>query len=88
MRNVALDYGTEGTSAENFEILVNGLHLPGNYTIKEVGYNVVITFFDDLIDYDSVTTNDIEVFGKFIDIVLDTEDYFDILTENDENIII
>jgi hypothetical protein len=86
--NAALDYGTEGASSENFEILVNGLHLPGNYTIKEVGYTVVITFFDDFIDYDSVTTNDIEVFGKFIDIVLDTEDYFDILTENDENIII
>lgn len=70
--NVKLDYGTEGPSPENFEVLVNGLHLPGNYTIKEDGQNVVITFFDDYIDYDSLTENDIYVFGKLIEITLDT----------------
>ena len=88
MYNVRLDYGTEGASPENFEVLINGLHLPGNYDIKEVGQNVVITFFDDYIDYDSLTKNDIYVFGKLVEITLDTENYISLLTENDENIII
>jgi hypothetical protein len=86
--NVALDYGTEGASPDNFEILVFGLHIPGDYTIKEVGNNVVITLNDSYIDFDSVTINDIYVIGKLVDIELDTEDDIDILTENDENIII
>ncbi len=86
--NVVLDYGTEGASPENFEVLVYGLHLPGNYTIKEVENNVVITLLDNYIDFDSVTINDIYVIGKLVDIELDTEDDIDILTENDENIII
>ena len=34
--NVTLDYGTEGASPDNFEVLVYGLHIPGNYTVKEV----------------------------------------------------
>lgn len=86
--NVRLDYGTEGASPENFDVLLNGLHLPGDYSIKEVGQNVVITFFDDYIDYDSLTNNDIYVFGKLVEITLATEDYIGLLTENDENIII
>jgi hypothetical protein len=86
--NVALDYGTEGASPENFEILVYGLHIPGNYTIKEIGNNVVITLNDEYIDFDNVTIDDIYVIGKLVDIELDTEDDIDILTENDENIII
>ena len=61
----SLDYGTEGASPENFEILVYGLHLPGHYTIKEQNGNVVITLLDNYIDYDSVTINDIYVIGKF-----------------------
>jgi hypothetical protein len=28
--NVTLDYGTEGASPNNFEVLVFGLHIPGN----------------------------------------------------------
>jgi hypothetical protein len=35
-----------------------------------------------------VTINDIYVMGKLVDIELDTENDIDILTENDENIII
>jgi len=61
----SLDYGTEGASPENFEILVYGLHLPGEYTIKEQNGNVIITLLDNYIDYDSVTINDIYVIGKF-----------------------
>jgi hypothetical protein len=86
--NVTLDYGTEGASPNNFEVLVFGLHIPGNYTIKEVGNNVVITLNEEYIDYDNVTINDIYVMGKLVDIELDTENDIDILTENDENIII
>ena len=62
--NVTLDYGTEGASPNNFEVLVFGLHIPGNYTIKEVGNNVVITLNEEYIDYDNVTINDIYVMGK------------------------
>jgi hypothetical protein len=64
IHNVSLDYGTEGASANNFEILVFGLHIPGNYTIKEVGNDVVITLGAQYIDYDNVTINDIYVMGK------------------------
>jgi len=86
--NVALDYGTEGASPENFEILVYGLHLPGHYTVKEVGNNVVITLLDNYIDYDSITINDIYVIGKLVDIPIATEDNFIITTEDGLDIII
>ena len=62
--NVTLDYGTEGASPNNFEVLVFGLHIPGNYTVKEVGNNVIITLNEQYIDYDNVTINDIYVMGK------------------------
>jgi hypothetical protein len=86
--NVYLDYGTEGASPNNFEILVYGLHIPGDFTLAEVGNNVVITLNDNYIDFDNVTIDDIYVIGKLVDIELDTENDVDILTENDENIII
>jgi hypothetical protein len=88
IKNAFLDYGTEGASPDNFEILVYGLHIPGDYTIKEVGNDVVIKLNDYYIDYDNVTIDDIYVIGKLVDIILDTEDYIDLRTENDENIII
>jgi len=86
--NTALDYGTEGVSADNFELLVYGLNIPGDYSVKEVGSNVVITLNDEYIDFDNVTLNDIYVIGKLKDIVIGTE--FDIIlsTENDEEIIL
>lgn len=62
--NVTLDYGTEGASPNNFEVLVYGLHIPGNYKIEEIGNNVVITLNDEYIDFDNVTINDIYVIGK------------------------
>ena len=86
--NVRTDYGTEGASPDNFEILVYGLHIPGNYTITENGNNVIITLNDRYIDFNNVTISDIYVIGKLVDIVLDTEDFIDLRTENDENIII
>ena len=86
--NVALDYGTEGASPENFEILVYGLHIPGNYTIKEIGNDVVITLNDEYIDFDNVTIDDIYVIGKLVDIPIATEDGFIITTEDGLDIII
>ena len=65
INNVVLDYGTEGATSSNFEILVYGLHIPGNFTIKEVENNVVITLNDRYIDFDNVTINDIYVIGIF-----------------------
>ncbi len=86
--NVALDYGTEGASSDNFEIMVYGLHIPGDYSIKEVGNNVVITLNNDYIDFDSVVIGDIYVIGKLIDIPVLTEDNFNITTEDGLDIII
>jgi hypothetical protein len=88
LRNFSLDYGTEGASPDNFEIFVYGLHIPGDYTIKEVGNDVVITLGNTYIDFDYVTINDTYVIGKLLEIVLETENDFDLRTENDENIII
>ena len=86
--NVTLDYGTEGASPNNFEVLVFGLHIPGNYTIKEVGNNVVITLNEEYIDYDNVTIDDIYVIGKLLELNLDTENDIDLLTEDNEEIIL
>ena len=86
--NVALDYGTEGANSDNFEVLVYGLHIPGDYTIKEVGNNVVVTLNDEYIDFDNVTINDIYVIGKLVDIPIATEDNFNITTEDGLDIII
>ncbi len=65
INNTILDYGTEGASPDNFEIMVFGLHIPGDYTIKEINGNVVITLGDEYIDFDNVTIDDIYVIGKF-----------------------
>ena len=86
--NVTLDYGTEGASPNNFEVLVFGLHIPGNYKIEEVGNNVVITLNEQYIDYDNVTINDIYVMGKLVDVPVATEDDSIIITESGLDIII
>jgi hypothetical protein len=86
--NVSLDYGTEGASPNNFEVLVFGLHIPGNYKIEEVGNNVVITLGEVYIDYDNVTINDIYVMGKLVDIPIASEDGYNLITEDGLDIII
>ena len=86
--NVHTDYGTEGASPNNFEILVYGLHIPGDYRVDDVGNNVVITLGSDYIDFDNVSTNDIYVIGKLVDIPIVTEDNFNITTEDGLDIII
>ena len=86
--NVNTDYGTEGASPDNFEVLVYGLHIPGDYTIENVGSNVEITLGNDYIDFDNVTINDIYVIGKLIDIPVTSENEIILSTENDLDLII
>ena len=86
--NIHLDYGTEGASPNNFEILVYGLHIPGDYTIREVGNDVVIQLNDYYIDYDNVTIDDIYVIGKFIEIPIASEDGYNLTTEDGLDIIL
>ena len=88
INNVLLDYGTEGASPENFEILVFGLHIPGDYTIKEIGNDVVITLGNEYIDFDNVSINDIYVMGKLVDIPIASEDGYNLITEDGLDIII
>ena len=86
--NLNTDYGTEGASPNNFEVLVFGLHIPGNYKVEDIGNNVVVTLFDEYIDYDNVTIDDIYVIGKLRYLNLHTENTLDIITENGEEIIV
>jgi hypothetical protein len=86
--NVKLDYGTEGASPNNFEILVFGLHIPGDYTIKEIENDVVITLGNEYIDFDNISINDIYVIGKLVDIPIASEDGSVITTEDGLDIII
>ena len=44
---------------------MDGLHIPGNYTIKEVGTDVIIILNDEYIDFDSQDISNIYVIGKF-----------------------
>jgi len=88
INNAFLDYGLEGATPDNFEVLVYGLHIPGDFYIEQLGNDVIIKLNDIYIDFDSITIDDIYVIGKLIELNLDTEDYFDLRTENDENIIL
>ena len=86
--NVHTDYGTEGASPDNFEVLVYGLHIPGDYTIKDIGNDVVITLGNDYIDFDNVTIDDIYVIGKLVDVPIAAENETILSTENDLDLII
>jgi hypothetical protein len=88
IRNVYTDYGTEGASPENFEVLVFGLHIPGDYTIAQVENNLVITLNNDYIDFDNVTINDIYVIGKLVDIPIAAENDIVLSTEGGLDLII
>ncbi len=86
--NVSLDYGTEGASSDNFEVLVYGLHIPGDYTITQIGNNVVVKLNDEYIDFDNVTINDIYVIGKLVDIPIAAENDIILSTENGLDLIV
>jgi hypothetical protein len=86
--NVTLDYGTEGASSDNFEVLVYGLHIPGDYTITQIGNNVVVKLNDEYIDFDNVTINDIYVIGKLVEIPIASENDIILSTENGLDLIV
>jgi len=86
--NVSLDYGTEGPSSDNFEVLVYGLHIPGDYTITQIGNNVFVKLNDEYIDFDNVTINDIYVIGKLVDIPIAAENDIILSTENGLDLIV
>jgi hypothetical protein len=86
--NVTLDYGTEGASSDNFEVLVYGLHIPGDYTITQIGNNVVVKLNDEYIDFDNVTINDIYVIGKLVEIPIAAENDIILSTENGLDLIV
>jgi hypothetical protein len=86
--NTHTDYGTEGASADNFEIMVYGLHIPGDFTINDIGNNVVITLGGEYIDFDNTILDDIYVIGKLIDVPVTLEDDIILSTENDLDLII
>lgn len=88
IKNVLLDYGTEDVTPENFEIFLYGLHIPNDFSVKQIGNDIVVLLNDAYIDFDNTTIDDIYVYGKFADINLDTENLFDLLTEDGEEIII
>lgn len=63
--SASLDYGTEGANSDNFEVLVYGLHIPGDYQILESNGNVNVILNAEYIDFDNITLEDIYVIGKF-----------------------
>jgi hypothetical protein len=66
--NVLLDYGTEGPTADNFEVIINGIHSPTIYTVKQNGNDIVISFSERLFSYDGLQIENIIVIGKLLDL--------------------
>ena len=83
INNVKLGYGTEEASPYNFEIFVFGLKIPSDYTIKEVGNNVVITLLDSYVDFINTEVSDIYVIGKLVNVQITTEEFDSLITEDD-----
>jgi len=85
--NTKLKYGTEEVGPENFEVLIDGLHLPGIFSVKQIGLDVEIILnelwkIDDRVEPDSVI-----VFGKIDTAAIITEEGEYIITEDEQNII-
>jgi hypothetical protein len=88
IKNIVTDYGTEGASPNNFEILVFGLHIPGDYIIKDIDNDVVITLGDAYIDFDNTDITDIYVIGKLVEIPISSETDIILSTENGLDLIV
>lgn len=88
IKNTLLDYNTENVISENFEIFVGGLHIPNDFDVREVENNVVIKLYGNYIDFQNTEPSDVYAFGKFLDVILDTENSIDLLTEDGSKIII
>lgn len=63
-----LDYGTTEPTSDNFEIMVDGLHIPDIYKVEQSGSSVVIQILETgVIDWDLLDNNDrVVVYGKFL----------------------
>lgn len=66
--NVLLDYGTDQPGPENFEVLIDGLHLPGIFVVNQVNSNIEIVLTENWIIDNRVLGSDIKVFGKIKDL--------------------
>lgn len=66
--NVLLDYGTEQPGPENFEVLIDGLHLPGIFVVNQVNSNIEIVLTEYWVIDNRVLGADIKVFGKIKDL--------------------
>ena len=63
-----LDYGTTEPTSDNFEIMVDGLHIPDIYKVEQSGSSVVIQILETgVVDWDLLDNNDrVVVYGKFL----------------------
>ena len=87
--NTILDYGTEGTTSENFEVIVKGLQLPSTiYKVEQFGNDVIITFSEILFSYDGLQTENVIGIGKFLDVGIETENQIGLTTEDNEPLIL
>lgn len=64
INNRTLDYGTETIGPENFEVFIDGLHMPGIFSISQSGSNIEIKINDYWLIDDRVPPQDIKAFGK------------------------
>ena len=64
--NTKLDYGTESIGPENFEVLIDGLHVPGIFTVSQINLNIEINLTQRWVIDDRVLPSDVYVFGKLI----------------------
>ncbi len=73
----------------NFDVYVNGVRTPTylSFEQSETGVHLIINEF---IGIDSTNKDKVHIYvkGKFLQFILDTEDNIEILTENDEEIIL
>jgi hypothetical protein len=63
-----LDYGTTEPTSDNFEIMVDGLHIPDIYKVEQSGSSIVIQILETgVVDWDLLDNNDrVVVYGKFL----------------------
>jgi len=81
-------FNNETPTAKDFDIYCNGLKVDVNTYDVTVGENIVITIQKSEAVDDSFDETNFEIVSKWDWINLDTENYFDLTTENDENIIL
>lgn len=62
--NAVVDHGTALIDQTSFEIYVNGLQITGNYTINQIGADIVISLNDEYIHFAETPPDEIYVFGK------------------------